>query len=490
MAPGRGQCEDDGWLAGAAKLAALPHSASRPDLAAETVGALLDGRHRDAVLDLMAKAPSAGRITAWKALFRGIGDADIFLFFAYCPHDVISQFAQRISPMRRWSTLIEIYEACYALATSEPGDILPAYGWRVGAGHLARTRWALLSLPFTPGITRPGNLDLWRVNDSPGRLVALAQQARDDWLPVLAAIDDHPQLAGRIADIESDVAHVAITEVTRSRLGLDRLDEQARTDDLADRPGREATRFAVTRLLLPRFAWRASAVASARLANSWSRSLSCLALTAMLASLALFLAAAFIPRSSWAFTAASAAAATGYLLIAAASAAEPSAAWPWLLRQPAGAAVGVLSLAALAPDWWHVSADASARTSTAIWAAAGLAGAGLGYLYIEAAGHGIRGRRLLLRPFAVGVGGLLHSLLVTLVSLRFLLPAFAATPAGGPAMSCWYAIGSCGRHALPVLTLVALAASWSFAACVFLQIIWDDQPVTAPLAHVRWRQGG
>jgi hypothetical protein len=25
---------------------------------------------------------------------------------------------------------------------------------------------------------------------------------------------------------------------------------------------------------------------------------------------------------------------------------------------------------------------------------------------------------------------------------------------------------------------------------VFLQIIWDDQPVTAPLAHVSWHRKG
>jgi hypothetical protein len=126
----------------------------------------------------------------------------------------------------------------------------------------------------------------------------------------------------------------------------------------------------------------------------------------------------------------------------------------------------------------------------AVIAAAGLTGAGLAYLYIEAAQHGVRGRRLAGRPPLAGLSGLIHSLLISLIGLRFLLPVFTATPSGGPPFSCWHAIGSCHGQALPAPLLIALAAAWSFAAGVFLQILWDDQPVTAPLTHVSWRRGG
>lgn len=178
-----------------------------------------------------------------------------------------------------------------------------------------------------------------------------------------------------------------------------------------------------------------------------------------------------------------------YLLVVAAMAADSRAAWPWLLRQPASAAVGLLALAAFGPGWWFTG-GVPGGTARAIGVIIGLVGAAFVYLYIEAIGHGVRGRRLARRPPLIGLFGFIHGLLVSLVGLRFLLPVFAAGPARGPALSCWYAAGSCHGMALPVPALLALAAAWSLAAGVFLQIIWDDQPVTAPLAHVTWRRGG
>ena len=112
------------------------------------------------------------------------------------------------------------------------------------------------------------------------------------------------------------------------------------------------------------------------------------------------------------------------------------------------------------------------------------------HLYGEAVGHGVGGRRLARRPPVVSLIGLIHGLLVSLIGLRFLLPIFAASPQNGPALSCWYAAGSCHGMALPVPALLGLATAWSLAAGVFLQIIWDDEPVTAPLAHVSWHRGG
>jgi hypothetical protein len=113
---------------------------------------------------------------------------------------------------------------------------------------------------------------------------------------------------------------------------------------------------------------------------------------------------------------------------------------------------------------------------------------------VEAAGHGIGGVRRLWRPVVVGVFGFLHAIMVSLIGLRFLVPVFSQKPY----LSCWWAAQRCGAPAtagtpawagLPPWLLILLAASWSFAGGVFLQILWDDQPVTAPLAHVNWRRG-
>jgi hypothetical protein len=37
---------------------------------------------------------------------------------------------------------------------------------------------------------------------------------------------------------------------------------------------------------------------------------------------------------------------------------------------------------------------------------------------------------------------------------------------------------------------VLLATAWCLAVGVFSQILWDDRPITAPLAHLSWRSGG
>ena len=478
------------WPAAAGQRVALPYGARDTQFAQHVTRRLLDQRNKD-VYEIVGTSGSASRIKKWTDLFRRANDAELFEFFTYRPLDVVEVFAERLDGKRRWSTLVEIYEAWYTLAAGgRDGTALTGgvpFAVQVGAAHLARTRWALLSLPFTPA-GRPSDRDLQRVDDDTGRLVALVQQARGDWLVVLGEIDDYPQLAGRIGDVEAEARDIATVPVTRKHLGLDPLDGVSAAEDHADLPGREATRFAVIRLLLPRFAWGSVTRAVLRSLNPASLGFSTAALAAALTAV-LFFGLASIPRWSWAYTVAAIAAAAVYLFITAATTADARAAWPWLLRQPASAAVGLLALAAFGPDWWYTH-GANGATVQAVIAAGGLTCAGMAYLYVEAVQHGIRGIRLLWRPPLVGFLGLIHGLLVSLIGLRFLLPVFAASPTAGPPLSCWYAIHSCSGQALPAPLLMALAAAWSFAAGVFLQIVWDDQPVTAPLTHVSWRRGG
>ena len=37
--------------------------------------------------------------------------------------------------------------------------------------------------------------------------------------------------------------------------------------------------------------------------------------------------------------------------------------------------------------------------------------------------------------------------------------------------------------------VLLLATAWCLAVGVFSQILWDDRPITAPLAHLSWRSG-
>ena len=41
--------------------------------------------------------------------------------------------------------------------------------------------------------------------------------------------------------------------------------------------------------------------------------------------------------------------------------------------------------------------------------------------------------------------------------------------------------------AFAALAILLAATFWCLAAGVFSQILWDDQPITAPLSHRRWR---
>jgi len=81
---------------------------------------------------------------------------------------------------------------------------------------------------------------------------------------------------------------------------------------------------------------------------------------------------------------------------------------------------------------------------------------------------------------------LAHAMLVAAIGLAVLLPAFADH--GGDLTGCW-AHGRCPTGALPSWLLFMLATAWAYASGVFAQILWDDQPFTAPLAHQRWRTG-
>ncbi|RKS68248.1 hypothetical protein BZB76_6505 [Actinomadura pelletieri DSM 43383] len=487
-------------LARSLRLPGVPPAAADTDAARQD---LLGGS-----ADVQGRASSTERIAAWREAIQAIAAhrPGIVRVLAYRPADVVERLTPAVLNTSKWCTLVELYEAVFELTTSGTVPGLSAHGHRVAAAHLTRTRWILLSLPFAPppvldaatpvpGISVPAD-DLRRLEDGSGtapaahrRLLSLAQQARDDWAAVLATIEDQPQLAARISDLETDLVHLASAPLLPSRLGPP---NDGHTERDAQAVHRAVAGHIVQRQLLPRFAWWPATHATVRLLGRSARLTTAAAATVLAASTALFVLASISP-STWAHTAAAGTAAAGYALIVAATALDRAAAWPWMLRQPAGAAIGLVSLAALAPDWWR---GGPGETGPAALAALGIAATGIGYLVIEAANHGVTGLRLARRPLGIGLLGLAHAFWVALVGLRFLLPVFAENPdtqPGEPAplsVACWYADTGCQGQGLPILTMVAVATAWSFAAGVFLQIVWDDQPATAPLAHVSWRRTG
>jgi hypothetical protein len=145
----------------------------------------------------------------------------------------------------------------------------------------------------------------------------------------------------------------------------------------------------------------------------------------------------------------------------------------WLLRLPAAAAVGLFVLLSLPPAWW--SHPRALRQAPAILVAAAYA-----YLVAEAGNHGVGSWAALRRSAVVAVAGAAHAFLVCLVGLVLVAPSYADSGAG--LTSLWERGG--GR----AWSVVALAGAWCLAVGVFSQILWDDRPITAPLAHLQWRR--
>lgn len=401
------------------------------------------------------KVDTDTRIRLWREIFsKHAPGADAWRLFAYKPGAVIGFFSLQERPTQRRRILTEIYEAWYEMAAD---GVVPGVDRRsatMGAGFLARTRWLLLSAPF-----RGETLHSVGVQSQ----VERARQAREEWLAVLDVIDDHPNLRAAI-DVEDEA--VKLTSVVLK-------DRQSGTD-LARFV---IARHVVTRLLLPRFAWLA---ALRVLREVWGRGV----LLHLATAGTLFLAAlimiviAIVGVWPWGYTVAAVTALLGYGIVALGAALRPQLGWLWLLRQPAGAAVGLLALIAL-PDWW-----ATADSSAAAIASGILILIGVGYLTIEAGNHGARA--IIRRSVGVSLIGFCQAAMVSLIGLRFLFPVFAAA-VDDVRLSCWWT--GCPSEVLPAWLLLLTATAWSFVAGVFLQITWNDQPITAPLAHISWRRG-
>jgi hypothetical protein len=105
----------------------------------------------------------------------------------------------------------------------------------------------------------------------------------------------------------------------------------------------------------------------------------------------------------------------------------------------------------------------------------GLTLASYGYLVVEAKLHGLAAwRTVLARSFAVLLTGLAHAAFLATATVCVLAPVFIEN---------WDTL-DLGTRELSVAIL--LIGSLAVAAGVFLQILWDDRPVTYPLSAMRF----
>ncbi|MGJ3558964.1 hypothetical protein ACR6C2_08270 [Streptomyces sp. INA 01156] len=183
---------------------------------------------------------------------------------------------------------------------------------------------------------------------------------------------------------------------------------------------------------------------------------------------------------AWFHAGAVAAALTYVSLIAGVTARGPLWAAQWLLRFPAAGAIGLFALMALPPNWWS---DPHPR-----WALAPIAlvAAAYGYLVLEARNHGVRPSAAVLRSAGVLALGAVHAFLLSLTVLVFVAATYTeANPDGTgriPLPEVW-------QHTTLAWQILTMSTAWCLTVGVFSQILWDDRPITAPLAHLTWKDG-
>lgn len=386
------------------------------------------------------------------------------------------------------------------------GDAERAWGWAVRVTHAAwpvfenlvrqgdeeavlfsgaasRARFLLYSAPFRSpekGLQHDVATILARTDLPLRELAWQAQRAREDWLRhLLRHEQDHGLLLmerrSAAGILEPSAVQTTLAAATSGAAAL-----------FPGRPGDPPTSLRlvvpgdppeldpylpavaeqlVRQLLLPRF----DLVASYRvLRAAGSRRLT----TGTVTWLLLLVVAAVIPWVSLAGlgkledevrVAASMAPYCAMLVLAVAV--HPSAVHVSCLRLPAGALLG---LAVFLP---FIDGPLDAAGGAVPAGAAGLLVA-YGYLLVEARSHGVPAVAALWRVARVVVLGLLHAVAVTAAVLTGVMPVLSST---------WAGVGAEALHAT-----VWLGASAGLVIGVVLQVLWEDRPITYPLAHLEW----
>jgi hypothetical protein len=383
-----------------------------------------------------------------------------------------------------WLRLCWIAEAAWSCLDRGDGDTLVAGDRALLLPAAARLRFLVLSeplrhraVPDSPWLPteltavygeqgllgRVFGTDCWHV------LVGRCRQARWQWQQILGEYQSHPLLVQAWSkELEDELATVVFARrwepLLVSGTALTRP-ARATADDTA------VIYEAIEEHLLPRF----NLLAVARLFARWrqpgrtGRTLAATAAVAATAALALALAA------TGRFVVAAWLAGASYALLVT-SVVSLGRRWAalWLLRLPAAASVGLLILLSLPAAWW--------QQARAGWAPALLAAVAWGYLVVEARNHGVGSGAAVGRALGVTATGALHALLICLVGLVLMAPSYVD---GGSDLARLWRDGDLGR----AWKVLALAGAWCLAVGVFSQILWDDRPITAPLAHLQWRRG-
>lgn len=311
-----------------------------------------------------------------------------------------------------------------------------------------------------------------------------ARRAREAWAEMILAFEDHPRLATGAdpAWLERE-AELLISSGNGPRRELLRLDPKVLSGG-SPKPcwwwGKDqlvlSHRLFAIRVLreffLPRFRlWRTGST----VLQLWGRSpwqvavLWSIGLLLALVGIAPLPAILVAGAGGWALEASALAYLFALLLLVVAVIRWGSAvAFPFALRFAGGAALGSSLLLSVPGEWW----SEPQRSLWMVWGLLVLAA--FGYLVVEVRAHAAVGFwSTLSRAAGALFWGWCHGSGVAAVVLGVAGGVFMAFSPAGPA---------------ELASALAVAAAVGLSLGVFLQILWEDRPVTYPLTHMEWRR--
>ena len=139
--------------------------------------------------------------------------------------------------------------------------------------------------------------------------------------------------------------------------------------------------------------------------------------------------------------------------------------YPICLRMPAAGVIAQLALFTSSSWFDHLGGRP--------WLLMALAASSFGYLAIEARAHTRSGKTALIRAAGAWTLGVAHGIAVGVIALVVAGPVFIARFVFPTGFRSW----------APLVGFNALAG---LAAGVFLQILWEDRPITSPLGRISW----
>jgi len=360
----------------------------------------------------------------------------------------------------RWRVTVRLVEAlhpsCVQRAAAGDGEA------RLLLPLLERGRFLLLSEPARMQLEDDDAEVVAGAFGGRAELAWRARQARDTWALALRNPGGNPLLEAWPAAVTEREACLLVLRRAGDRGPLRLQPTPASGSSLA--------RSVLRELLLPRFAARASWRVARLLHPAWL-----LALPLALWAAAPAVVVALVALAVWvvplrlagvgAVTAAAWIGLAGYAFAALATIlAGPSASYLYGFRIPSGVALGLSVLVALAPAQWR---DGPHPLLVGLFA-----GAAFLYLAIEARNHTVAPWWVPLRRAGlILVLGLAHGVAVAAPVLLWVAPVFTPGFAMPEVLS-------------DAAGLLALAASAGLALGVILQVLWDDRPITYPLAHL------